>query len=355
MRPIGNGSPSVADLAHIFTHTSHLWSGNPGKRFFITGGTGFFGRWLLESLVYTNAKLALGLSATVLTRSPKAFAAKAPHLSSAAEIDWLEGDVRSFVFPAGRYDGVIHAATDSSARHRVERPYEIFDAIVGGTKRVLTFAAQSGAKKFLFTSSGAVYGRQPADLSHLPEEYLGAPDPLSAASAYGEGKRAAEHLCAIHALRAGFEVKIARCFAFVGPYLPLDGQYAVGDFIRDAMSGGPIRVSGDGTPYRSYLYAADLAVWLWTILFQGTPQRAYNVGSAEALPIADLAQRVAAVTGGNISVLVAQAPCHDQPISRYVPAVNRAQRELGLRVWIPLEEGLRRTILHAAKSGATFR
>lgn len=345
----------AADLAHVLAQTRGLWAGAGGKRFFITGGTGFFGRWLLESLVHINTELDLGLRATVLTRSPAAFAAKAPHLAAAREFEWLEGEIRTFAFPAGRFDAVIHAATESSARLNGEKSEEVFDAIVGGARRVLAFAAHSGAEQFLLTSSGAVYGRQPSELAQVPEDYSGAPDPLLPGSAYGEGKRVAEHLCAVEAARYGFAAKIARCFAFVGPHLPLGGHYAVGNFIRDALAGGPIRVDGDGTPFRSYLYAADLAVWLWTILFKGAPQRAYNVGSGEALPIADLARRVAAVAGGNLPVTVAQVPRPEQSVSRYVPSVDRARNELGLQVWIPLEESLRRTLQFSAQPHAAFR
>src|SRR3989338_4961828 len=104
-------------------------------------------------------------------------------------------------------------------------------------------------------------------MSRLPEEYFGAPYPADVKSAWGESKRAAEFICGYYADRYGLEIKIARCFSFVGPYLPLDIHYAVGNFIRDALKGGPLRIKGDGTPVRAYLYAADLAVWLWTILF----------------------------------------------------------------------------------------
>ena len=226
----------------------------------------------------------------VLTRNPKSFAAKMPHLAGRADLSFVAGDVRDFSFPAGAFAFVIHAGTTSSAP--VE-PLEMFGTIVDGTRRVLELAATHGTRKLLFVSSGAVYGRQPSELTHIPEDYVGAPDPLDPASAYGEGKRAAELLCSMSAGKQGLEIKIARCFAFVGPHLPLNAHFAVGNFLRDGLASGPIQVLGNGTPVRSYLYSAELAVWLWTILFQGANARAYNVGSETCLTIAETAHAVA--------------------------------------------------------------
>ena len=333
-----------ADLVHVLAHTRELWAEARGQSFFITGGTGFFGMWLLESFAHANDTLGLGARATVLTRDPAAFARKAPHLASRADLTFIQGDVRTFAFPVGQFSYIIHAATEASAKLNDEAPQEMLDAIIGGTRRVLDFAAQCGVKKLLLTSSGAVYGKQPPELTHIPEDYLGAPDPLLPGSAYGEGKRVSEHLCAVHALRYGYEVKIARCFAFVGPHLPLDAHFAIGNFIRDALAGGPIQINGDGTPLRSYLYAADLAVWLWTILFRAPSARAYNVGSSEALSIAELARMIIGLHPGTLPVQVSRSATPNGIFTRYVPDARRAGAELGLGNKFDLPWALNQTL-----------
>jgi dTDP-glucose 4,6-dehydratase len=159
-------------------------------------------------------------------------------------------------------------------------------------------------------------------------------------SAYGEGKRVGELLCAIAHKEHALETTIARCFAFVGPHLPLDAHFAIGNFIRDAMKGEPIKVK-DGTPYRSYLYAADLAVWLWTILFRGETCRPYNVGSDQEITISELAQTVASALGGSVTSSTS-ALKFSSPATRYVPDVSRIEKELGLAIAIKFSDSFQR-------------
>ena len=326
------------DLEHILAHTRPLWEQVRGGRIFVTGATGFFGIWLLESFAFANKSLDLGAKLVGLSRDPNAFYAKAPHLAQESSIALYRGDVRDFDFPNGSFTHVIHAGTTSSAPVLSS---VMLNTIIRGTKRTLEFALAAGAKRFLFVSSGAVYGKQPPEMTHIPETYLGSPDVMDPKSAYGEGKRVGELLCAIAHKEHGLETTIARCFAFVGPHLPLDTHFAIGNFIRDAMKGVPIKVK-DGTPYRSYLYAADLAVWLWIILFQGKACHPYNVGSDQEITIAGLAKSVASIFNNSIKIHSTSTPDPRSPVSRYVPSVGRAESEMGLRVLVPLNQSILR-------------
>jgi dTDP-glucose 4,6-dehydratase len=345
----------TADLDHVLAHTEGLWEALRGQNIFVTGGTGFFGRWLLETFAYANERLGLGAHLAALTRNPDAAVAKAPALAASPAIRFIRGDVRHLsrdsILPhlpqghSGEFAYIIHAATESGSTLGQDDPLAMFDTVVHGTRAALDFAVASGTTRFLLTSSGAVYGRQPSELTHVPESYVGAPDCMKASSAYGEGKRAAELLCACyHGNHPMLQPLIARCFAFVGPFLPLDVHFAIGNFIRDLLRGGPVRVAGDGSPYRSYLYAADLAAWLWTILFRGEPLLPYNVGSDDAIDIEALANLVAWHGEPRCEVSVAKKRNSTTAPARYVPDVTRITSSLHVSQWIGLEDSIGRTI-----------
>lgn len=332
------------DLEYIFGNTQQYWEALRDKTIFITGGTGFFGVWLQMSFVFINRKLNLNANVIILTRDKAKFLQKNPWLKEYSELSFLEGNISTFNFVEGNVDYIIHAATEASVKLNLENPLTMFDTIVNGTKRILDFAKLKKVKSFLLTSSGAVYGKQPSDLRALTEDYIGAPVSNESSSVYGEGKRMAEVLCSVYYEHFQIPIKIARCYAFIGPYLPLDSHFAAGNFIKNVLNKEDIIIEGDGTPFRSYMYASDLMVWLWTILFAGENNRPYNVGSDIAVSIssfADLVLEVADIKDIRVHV---KSPLSGIPSLRYVPNVDRAINELGLHVQCDLKESIKKTI-----------
>ena len=304
------------------------------RRVFLTGGTGFFGKWLLYSFLGLR-RCGVDVSVTVLSRDPRRLLEACPEFFGQVGLDFVTGDVRDFEFPAGSFDYVIHAATEASAKLDLENPDEMTSVIVDGTRRVLDFSKQADIKRLLYVSSGAVYGVQPPELSHIPETF-----PCNPVTAYGKGKLAAEQLC----LKSGVETVLARPFAFVGPWLPLDAHFAVGNFIRNCLRNESIEIKGDGTPLRSYMYGTDLAEWLWTILLRGEPSRAYNVGSDQAISISDLAHLVRDCAGTKNEIIVHGKKIDGTLPARYVPSVDRAGNELSLCQRVSLSDAIRQTI-----------
>lgn len=315
------------------------------KRMFITGGTGFFGKWLLAAFACTNSCFNSNIRVTVLSRSRERFLVDQPKYAEMPEIDFLHGDIRSFVFPEKYYDYLIHAATDTNAEAERDTPEELFSSITEGTGHVLDFAAKAGVKKILYVSTGAVYGPQPRDMSNVSEDFSEAP-----ANIYGKGKRIAEQLC----LACGIPVSIARCFAFVGPYLPLDGHFAIGNFINDCLHRRRLVIKGDGTPLRSYLYAGDLVLWLLRILESGSNGSIFNVGSDQAVSIRELAKTVVRVSGETLDVEVLQKPDNSVLPPLYIPSIRKAEEILGLKVFTPLESAIAESIRFYREIGENY-
>ncbi|WP_047244480.1 NAD-dependent epimerase/dehydratase family protein [Chromobacterium subtsugae] len=332
------------DLDAILGRKPELWDSLRGASLFISGGTGWFGRWILESIAHANARLDAGIRVLALSRNPEAFARQAPHLAANPAIRFHVGDVRDFSFPRERFSHFIHAATTSAHEtFRGETSLNKFDTLVSGTRRVLDFAAEAQPEHFLFTSSGAAYGPSLAGRP-LREDDPFAPDTMDPITALGQAKRAAEFLCAAYAQQHGWHLSVARCFAFVGPFMPLDIHYAIGNFIQCAMRGHPIIITGDGSPSRSYLYMGDLVVWMLALLQREGGARVFNVGSDAAITIAELAREVRdrVCPAAEVRILgQSDASVGNPARNLYLPDIGRARAELGLAPWTPLGDAIR--------------
>ncbi|MEK6611331.1 MAG: NAD(P)-dependent oxidoreductase [Gemmatimonadota bacterium] len=330
------------DFQHVLDHARHVWDDYRDARIFITGVTGFVGSWMLETVLHAERTLKLGLTVTALVRDHDAFTARFPHLAALPALRLHVGDVRTVEPPTHAFSHFVHCASAATPQMNADRPEEVVDIIVNGSGRMIEAAEAGNEARFLQVSSGAVYGPQPAALAQLRETYGARASRDEPSQRFGWAKHQSE-LRGNASVSKGLGFVSARGFALIGPRLPLAGPFAIGNFLGDILAGRTVAIAGDGSPVRSWMHAADLAVWNWTILARGRPGAAYNVGSEEALTLCDAAHRVAALAEPPVAVMRATEPSPGAVTSRYVPSTELARDEMGLETWIPFGDALQRT------------
>lgn len=299
---------------------------------------------MLETALAANREMGLGMEILAQSRDPGRFLARVPHLRTG--VTWVAGSplaLESSQFGPRGLDAIVHLVTEADAAATRARPDEARAAIADSTEQALALAQETGARHFLFTSSGSVYRRDGSRVPCAESAPLHAEraNTSSVAVIAGAAKRAAEMACARAAAGRGLHATVARCFAFVGPHLPLDGKFAIGNFLCDALAGRDVVLIGDGTPVRSYLYASDLATWLWTVMFRGAAGEAYNVGAARGWSLREVAELVVREVAPLRKIQVLGAP--GGVVDYFVPDTERIERELGARETVALDEAIRRT------------
>ena len=309
-------------------------------RVLITGGTGFVGKHLLDVIAANSTPLTLD-DVVVSSRSPQL---------TGYDVETVSWDVTADSVPDLRVDAVIHAATPASPELNARSPRLMFDQIVEGARHVIEFCAnQPDPPRLVFTSSGAVYGEMAPELTAWTEDSKIATDSLDASNAYASGKRAAEALFARVGREGVCRPTIARLFAFSGRHLPLDKHFALGNFVRDALEGGPIRVRGTGTAVRSYLDGDDMATWLLLALFSEiSVDKVIHVGSDQAITIAELARLVADRAGidpeAEERVVIEGRTTAIDGRDRYVPSTEVTRALLGITGVVDLADSIDRML-----------
>lgn len=290
-----------------------------GKRIFITGGTGFFGKNLLKFLIEYQLSPSC---VTILTRNERKFRQQYPDLCAVSWLNFEQADICDLRWNNQEYDYFIHAAT--SVVNQADSA-TLFDEIVRGTKQALAFAKLAGVKSFINISSGAVYQLN-TTLHGLSENAPLVTQLDSVKNTYALAKISSEHLAYLATQTRALKVTTLRCFCFAGAYLE-PSHFAIGEFVQKALNNEDIVVQAGAGIYRSYLAVTDLAQQIFEVLIVSTVRASdyevYNVGSDNAISLPDLAHQVVAVLGSQSAVITPNLA--DTKLNYYAPNVTKLQ------------------------------
>ncbi|NBV06106.1 MAG: NAD(P)-dependent oxidoreductase [Proteobacteria bacterium] len=322
------------------------------KSILVSGASGFFGRCLLECLLHLDWRHGLNIKIYAVSRNLESFKKKFPILSS-SKINLIESNISQLKDFHDKVDYIIHAACDTSSERLKNSPHKFLEENYLGTQNMLEIARSNKGCRFLYLSSGAIYGAQNLDMKLRLESDLSAPDLQKISSVYGEAKRLGEILCSIYSSSYAVQTSVARCFSFVGPYMNFDGHYAIGNFIRDVANNKDVILQSKSKTYRSYLYSIDLAIWLMRILISAPNNSVYNVGSSQEILIEDLAGLVVKTLSSKSKIAFSDNQgFNTSSSSRYISCNEKAKLELGLEQYTSLEKAIKSTFLWYQKNNS---
>lgn len=346
------------DLHYIFDANKDDFKKIKNKNIFLTGCTGFFGYWIMNSFVFANQKLNLKSHATFLTRDKSIKKKKLfKKFSNINCISFVYGDIRNFKFPLKKkYDYIIHGATTSALETFKNQKYsEKRNIIIDGTKRIFEFAKKTNCKKILYLSSGAVYNRKnfSKPFKETDKTLINLKNKIDQNdhTVLGLSKGYAENFLLKN--KKNFKIVICRFFTFVGPFMPLSVHYAVGNFLKSSINNKKISLISTGESVRSFMYIADCIKIIWSILLRNTKKQVYNVGSDKDITIAKVAKKINFLFG---------LKKYDIKINKknivkdyYIPNIARIKKELKIKKIISLDKALKKTLEHIKSNQSYYK
>jgi len=303
-------------------------------RVLITGAAGFLGSHLSDRFIADGHRV-VGMD-NFITGHPDNIA----HLAGNPAFEFVQHDVTNFMYVQGELDGVLHFASPASPVDYLEQPIPTLKVGSLGTHKALGLAKAKGAR-FLLASTSEVYGDP--EVHPQPESYWGNVNPVGPRGVYDEAKRFAEALTMAYHRYHGMETRIVRIFNTYGPRMrPGDGR-VVSNFIVQALRGDPLSVYGDGSQTRSFTYVDDLVEGIYR-LFHSDRAEPTNIGNPNEFTVAQLADQVLAMVGGDSRVEWRPLPVDDPKVRQ--PDITIAREVLGWEPTVQLSEGLERTVAY---------
>jgi UDP-glucuronate decarboxylase len=337
-----------ADLQMIVAEHSN-WDFYRNQTVFVTGGAGLLASYLVRALLLANDYLDLNVRLTCLLRSVPSDSSRLKPWLHHPNLTLIYGNAENYpYFELESQDVVVHAASSASPLTYSQDPVGILLPNSVGTAQLCEQARKWGSRRFLFFSTGEVYGvNSKEQLDELDFGYL---DPNTVRSCYAESKRMGETTCRAYAHQYGLSTCCARIFHTYGPQMNLDDGRVFADFVRDALNGQPIALASTGTARRCFCYLADATAAFLQLLESGSPGEAYNLANPDAeTSIIDLAHLIGGLVEPKLDVClvepgIAKPNYMTSPVPRSLPSIAKLQA-LGWRPTTGLESGFRRTLL----------
>jgi UDP-glucuronate decarboxylase len=336
------------DLAHI-AEAPLSWQDLAGRSVLITGESGFLPAYMVETLMFLNDNfLATRAQVYALARNEQRARDRFAAYAGRDDLRLLIQDVCDPIEGRPGYDYVIHAASQASPRYYGTDPVGTLLPNVKGTEMLLRMSSGYETQGFLFFSSGDVYGEPYEHQLPTQETDYGYLDPLTPRACYGESKRMGESLCAAYVRQFRVPARIVRPFHTYGPGMRLDDGRVFADFVRDILTGGPLKILGDGLARRCFCYLADATAAFFTVLLRGTDGEAYNVSNPDQeCSVAELATRLEAAFADEGITLEFRS----REAGEYLPSPLSVSRpdisKIGALGWSPetdIESGFLRTV-----------
>jgi nucleoside-diphosphate-sugar epimerase len=347
---ISESNPVIFEDLKRIASANLPWEDLQDKTVLVTGGGGFLAAYLIKSLLAVGRLNKLNIKVICVARSTRSVESRLSAYLDSPDLSVVQHDISKPLpidFP--RADIVVHSASQASPKYYGIDPVGTLLANSAGTMYLLEHAVKSQADRFLFFSSGEVYG-VPGDPDQLVGELdYGYLDPMNVRSCYAESKRIGETMCAAWAQQHGLHTSVVRPFHTYGPGMALDDGRVFADFVADVVKKRDIVLRSDGLALRPFCYIADATIGFLTVLLSGGKAQAYNVANPDAeISIRDLATVVAGLfpdrgIGTRFDVSVNGDAYLKSPISRSCPSVDKI-RGLGWTPSIGVSVGFCRTI-----------
>jgi nucleoside-diphosphate-sugar epimerase len=323
-----------ADAAEVLDDNLEQLKRLKGKTIFISGASGFVGKWVIELVNYLNENYQFNICVIASSRNIEKTSKSYPEIFNKKHIRMMDADAKNLTELGNEVSYVLHLAASPDNREHASDPVRVMNDIFVGTQKILDACTRlDRLENFTHFSSGLVYGLQTYSSANIKEENFSGFSCSSLNSVYSEAKRASEAVAQSYRSTYKIPLTVLRPFAFIGPYQSIDRPWAINNFIRDCLLSQPIRILGDEETIRSYMYPSEMAYWTLLSLLSISSGSSYNLGSDDGMSLRAIAQ-IIEKNFDKRNGIISTVPVHSSLLTKFVPSIDRFENTFNVKLKI---------------------